>query len=302
MEFFYLHDWNVVEVADGFDFGLVLAAQRRALQIDNGQPTAIVYRTVKGWRYGIEGKKCHGGGHKLCSDEYVEALVPCWATTWTDCLPLCDPQDATSTVEACLWETLELVRALLEREPDLTGPMAARLDEAPPGRLDRRGRTPRAGAPDLEAIFAAADPDDRSRGPEAPDRHSVALRQQLGKVLGYLNEASGGAIAPGRRRPARLDRHLDGAEGFPTGYFHYRDNPGSRTLSAWAASARTGSAASCPGCPAFGGTSARGRPTGPSWPARSHPCPRARHRQPDAARGQPGSLSPVDPAYAATPA
>ncbi|NIP80451.1 MAG: hypothetical protein GWM90_15025, partial [Gemmatimonadetes bacterium] len=36
MEFFYFQDWNVVEVPDGFDFGLVLAAQRRALEFDNG--------------------------------------------------------------------------------------------------------------------------------------------------------------------------------------------------------------------------------------------------------------------------
>ena len=30
MEFFYLHDWNVVQVADGFDMGQVLTGQRRA--------------------------------------------------------------------------------------------------------------------------------------------------------------------------------------------------------------------------------------------------------------------------------
>ncbi len=35
----------------------IRAAQRRALEFDNGQPTAIVYRTVKGWRYGIEGQE-----------------------------------------------------------------------------------------------------------------------------------------------------------------------------------------------------------------------------------------------------
>ncbi len=52
MEFFYLYDWNVVEVSDGFDVGLVLSAQKQARAMDNGQPTAIVYRTAKGWRYG----------------------------------------------------------------------------------------------------------------------------------------------------------------------------------------------------------------------------------------------------------
>ena len=54
-ELFYLHDWNVVEVPDGTDLAQIRAAQRLALELENGQPTAIVYRTTKGWRYGIEG-------------------------------------------------------------------------------------------------------------------------------------------------------------------------------------------------------------------------------------------------------
>ncbi len=74
-ELFYLHDWNVICVADGFDFQQVVAAQRRALEIDNGQPTAIVYRTIKGWRYGVEGKASHGAGHKLCSEGFYEAVA-----------------------------------------------------------------------------------------------------------------------------------------------------------------------------------------------------------------------------------
>ncbi len=44
--------------------------------IDNGQPTAIVYRTIKGWQYGIEGKGSHGAGHKLCADGFFKALNP----------------------------------------------------------------------------------------------------------------------------------------------------------------------------------------------------------------------------------
>ena len=74
MELFYLHDWNVIQVADGRDFQQVIAAQRRAAAIANGQPTAIVYRTVKGWQYGIEGRASHGAGHKLCSDGFYQAL------------------------------------------------------------------------------------------------------------------------------------------------------------------------------------------------------------------------------------
>ena len=43
-----LHDWNVIQVPDGMSFQQIVAAQRRARSLANGQPTAIVYRTVKG--------------------------------------------------------------------------------------------------------------------------------------------------------------------------------------------------------------------------------------------------------------
>ena len=52
MELFHLHDWNVVEVEDGRNFQQVLSAQRQAASFDNGQPTAVIYRTTKGWLYG----------------------------------------------------------------------------------------------------------------------------------------------------------------------------------------------------------------------------------------------------------
>ena len=42
----------------------------------NDQPTAIVYRTRKGWQYGVEGKASHGAGHGLCADGFFQALKP----------------------------------------------------------------------------------------------------------------------------------------------------------------------------------------------------------------------------------
>ncbi|MEK7445736.1 MAG: hypothetical protein AABZ70_12850 [candidate division NC10 bacterium] len=74
-ELFHLHDWNVVVVPDGKDFRQVAAAQQAALALDNGQPTAVVYRTVKGWQYGVEGKASHGAGHKMCSDGFCQAVA-----------------------------------------------------------------------------------------------------------------------------------------------------------------------------------------------------------------------------------
>jgi transketolase len=77
-ELAYLHDWNVIFVPDGKDWQQIVAAQKKALEMDNSQPTAVVYRTVKGWRYGIEGKASHGVGHKLCADGFFDTLKPFW--------------------------------------------------------------------------------------------------------------------------------------------------------------------------------------------------------------------------------
>ena len=75
-ELAYLHDWNVIFVPDGFDWQQITTAQRLALDLHNGQPTAIVYRTIKGWRYGIEGRASHGAGHGLCSNAFFTAVAP----------------------------------------------------------------------------------------------------------------------------------------------------------------------------------------------------------------------------------
>ena len=75
-DFLLVHGFNVIYVPDGFDFAQIREAQKQALALKNGRPTGIVYRTVKGWKYGIEGKKSHGGGHKFYSDEYLLALKP----------------------------------------------------------------------------------------------------------------------------------------------------------------------------------------------------------------------------------
>ena len=76
LELVYLHDWNAIFVPDGTDFEQIFAAQRAALTMDNSQPTAVVYRTEKGWQYGIEGKASHGAGHNLCVDGFYRALQP----------------------------------------------------------------------------------------------------------------------------------------------------------------------------------------------------------------------------------
>lgn len=226
-ELFYLHDWNVISVPDGFDFPLVLTAQRMAANMDNGQPTAIVYRTTKGWRYGIEGKKSHGGGHALCSTEFFETQRPVFGDD-VDNWERPDPSDEVA-VEAAQWAALERYRALLESD-EMTGILANRLAGAK-DRLDARGRKPRAGAPDVERIFAAADPTAVPGELVLEPGDKLALRQALGRALGYLNKESDGAILIGAADLLGSTAISDVAAGFPGGFYDRTSNPDSRALS-----------------------------------------------------------------------
>jgi transketolase len=229
MEFFYLHDWNVVEVTDGFDIALVHTAQRRALGLDTGQPTAVVYRTVKGWRYGIEGRTSHGAGHRLCSPEYVAALEPLFGNAAPG-LPVCSTDASPEELEGAYWETLQRFRAVLEANPEMCTHMAGRVADARL-RLDSRARSPRDGAPDVERIYAAADPGSVPEGLALEPGGSAALRETLGAALGFLNEESRGGILIGAADLLGSTAISKVASGFPEGYYHRGDNPDSRTLS-----------------------------------------------------------------------
>ncbi|MBN2170066.1 MAG: hypothetical protein JW819_01940 [Candidatus Krumholzibacteriota bacterium] len=237
-ELFYLHDWNVIWVPDGFDLQQIAAAQRRALAMDTGQPTAIVYRTVKGWRYGIEGKASHGAGHKLCSAEYYRALQPLVDLTGVD-LPRCGPEplacagdEGDAVREDCFWRTLLAVRGLLEGETEMVGYLAGQLREAR-ARLDRRARKPRAGAPRVETIYELAA---RSGGEEPAELRlepggKTTLRGQLGKVLQYCTRESGGAMLAAAADLLGSTSVLALGKDFPQGFFHLVNNPASRILS-----------------------------------------------------------------------
>ena len=240
-ELFYLHDWNVVDVPDGFDWQQIVAAQRHALTLTGGQPTAIVYRTLKGWRYGVQGKASHGAGHKLCSEGYYAALAELMGNDAAAdlTLPACDASDprckrgeeGPAEREACLWEALEVLRTVLERDAPLAEAMVGRL-RAARERLDARARAPRRGAPDIAAFHAAvaasaqAVPGALRLEPGA----STTLRAELGRALGHLNAASGGAVLTASADllgSTSID--LVGAD-YPSGFWQALLNPEARQL------------------------------------------------------------------------
>lgn len=239
-ELAYLHDWNVIYVPDGKDFQLVLAAQRKAASLGNTQPTAIVYRTVKGWQYGIEGRASHGAGHKLCSDAFYEAIKPLAGDNARTAIPCCPDMNskrcsgATGAVimEECFWEALSFIRREIEKRKPMVEFLAGRLMQAR-ARLDKAARKPRAGAPRVEAIYelaastAGSIPEDMLLKPGV----EVTLRGELGKALGKYNKASGGALMVAAADLLGSTSVNAGAAGFPEGYYNAATNPGSRTLS-----------------------------------------------------------------------
>jgi transketolase len=237
MELAYLHDWNVIYVPRGMDFQQILAAQRMAARMENSQPTAIVYRTTKGWKYGIEGRGSHGAGHGLCSTGFFTALEPL-KEVYDIALPRCENEQRckggkeADILEECLWEALTGIRSVIEGNPVLVKALARRLVRARQ-RLDRKARRPRKNPPQVENIYAAA----QKQGGAIPENlklapgSSTTLRGELGRVLQHYNKIGHGAIFIASADLVGSTSVNVGAQGFPGGYYNSVTNPEARILS-----------------------------------------------------------------------
>ena len=228
---FLLHDWNVISVSDGTDLQQIASAQRAARLNDNGQPTAIIYRTTKGWGYGIEGRASHGAGHRLCSPGFYEALsLPrCDLPQCQSDAARCDGGTNATQVEQCYWQALTGMRYWLEQQPGMVETMAGRIIGAR-HRLESAKRTPRALAPVLSDVYSLAS---RNRLPPelmlTPGQETT-LRGQLAKAIGYLNRVSGGAFLVSAADLLGSTSVTDATAGFDKGFFHTDRNHRSRTI------------------------------------------------------------------------
>jgi transketolase len=228
---FLLHDWNVISVNDGTDLQQIASAQRAARLNDNGQPTAIIYRTTKGWRYGIEGRASHGAGHKLCSPGFYEALsLP--ARDLPQCpdgTTLCDGGSNATLVEQCYWQALTGVRRWLEQQTDMVETMAGRIIAARQ-RLESAKRKARPSAPVLSDVYVVASKSGVPAELMLTPGQQATLRGQLAKSIGYLNRFSGGAFLVGAADLLGSTSVTDATPGFAKGFFHTDANRDSRTL------------------------------------------------------------------------
>lgn len=231
-ELFYMHDWNVIYVPDGTDFQRIVAAQQRALAITNGQPTAIVYRTTKGWHYGIEGRASHGAGHKLCSAGFFTSLPIESDLELPRCgeITQCDNGHDAAKVEQCFRAALMSVRNYLANDRELGWFIADRVAAARE-RLDAARRQQRADAPSIDDAYTLASIATLPRELELQAGSETTLRAQLGKSIGFLNKFSGGAFFVAAADLLGSTSISEGAKEFPSAFFNAKSARESRTLS-----------------------------------------------------------------------
>jgi transketolase len=245
-ELFYLHDWNVIDVPDGHDLQQVVVAQRQALELDTGQPTAIVYRTTKGWRYGVEGKASHGAGHTLCSEGFYEAVAELSRTTgadvdWAACDPAdraCAGPDGATVRERCFWTALRAIRSQVHAQLPMAAALAQRLAAAR-DRLDARERAPRPTAPRVDDAYELAEAAAQiAPAPEATPHDLrlepgtfTTLRGEFGRALHHLQAASGGAFLVASADLMGSTSVNAIADGFPGGFWNAHESIDARLLS-----------------------------------------------------------------------
>ncbi len=223
------HDFNVIKVDDGFSHKDILAAQEYARTHQNGQPTAIVYRTVKGWKYGIEGRKSHGAGHKLCSEEFYETFKEFQECYQCEVPRMCvEPTD--ETLEEYYFDLLMKIREKMEASKSRFQVLGDRI-AASRERLKKRKRTMRSDAPDLSSIYEGTfKPEEPPSGLLTEPGNKTTLRGSLGQVLGHLNQATRGAFLGAAADLLDSTSISMVGKAFPPGFYNAKTNPQARLV------------------------------------------------------------------------
>nr|NIR52829.1 hypothetical protein [candidate division KSB1 bacterium]NIR72219.1 hypothetical protein [candidate division KSB1 bacterium]NIS28099.1 hypothetical protein [candidate division KSB1 bacterium]NIT74979.1 hypothetical protein [candidate division KSB1 bacterium]NIU28783.1 hypothetical protein [candidate division KSB1 bacterium] len=231
VELCYCHDWNVIFVPDGTDFPQVLAAQKLALTMENKQPTAIVYRTTKGWKYGIEGKSSHGAGHKFCSEGYYQTCEV-FENYFDVTMPRFSGEPTPVNIEKTFFDTLMVFRTALEGQKKLSVFVGDHLAKAKKD-LKKLNRKPRENAPSLDRLYKSDNGINEDATPAElylKTGDPVTLRSALGNVLNVLNKKTDGALIGAAADLLNSTSVSNMNKGFEEGYLNAASNPGSRLI------------------------------------------------------------------------
>jgi len=230
-EFLLVHGFNVIYVPDGFDYAQIRDAQKKALGLKNGRPTGIVYRTIKGWQYGIEGRKSHGAGHGFYSEAYLQALKPFEEKLGLQ-FPRFEGEKTPERIEQAYYDSLLVIRKAFESSKALTGHLGDWIVE----RKQQHAESPkkiRDNAPDLGKLYedGAISPLERPESCTYEAGSAQTLRGTLADSLGHINKLTNGAVLSAAADLYGSTSISNIGAGFGTGFWHPTGNPGSRLFS-----------------------------------------------------------------------
>lgn len=232
-DLFMVHGFNVIDVEDGKSFPQIAAALQALDNIRTGQPTAVVYRTIKGWRYGIEGNKSHGAGHAFCSPGYYQALSE-FESHFHLSFPRFDGEKTAEKVERNFFDTLMVLRTAFENQKARFKILADWIVDRHT-LLEKAGRRMRTDAPKLDAMYenpAILSPKTPPESCRYKPGTSYTLRQALADTLNHLNHVTGGAFLAAAADLYGSTSISGIGKGFGEGFWHPITNPKSRLISA----------------------------------------------------------------------
>lgn len=227
-EFFYMYNFNVINVPNGHSFHQILSAQKFVNSLETEQPSVIIYKTVKGWKYGIERKASHGSGHKFLSAGYYDALAEFEKKFKKKFKRYSEITVQREFVEEAFYDALMLIREVIYEDEALKSKAVEKISSIKKG-LDNLKRRKRSGMPDISKAYELSieTPGELELFPN--DR--VTPKEVLGKALNYINKVTNGAIFV-----SSADLYSSTGvniinKGFPEGFYNSISNPDSRLLS-----------------------------------------------------------------------
>ena len=222
-ELFYVNGLNVIEVEDGSDFKQVYGAQKFANSLNNGVPTAIVYKTIKGRKYGIEGRKSHGSGHKFASEGYYGALAD-FEQTFNIRIPHFTGETDAQNVENYYYQTLLCFRKAISQNKEIFEPLAQKLQEAKRKLFGKN-------LPVITKPQADFDPYTTPEVLKYPEDKKVALRTAMGQALQYISEKQENNFYVSTADLSGSTAAGQIAKPYDKGFYNKRTNPESRLIS-----------------------------------------------------------------------
>ncbi len=231
-EFLLVHGFNVIFVPDGFNFAQIRQAQNQDAGLEHRGQVLKDGLTSKRWKYGMEGARSHGAGHKFYSEEYLTALEP-FEQKLGLTFPRFEGEKNPESIEKAYYESLMTIRKAFESKPALTQQLAAWVMSSKQ-RLAASPRELRSNAPELGKLYEdnAISPLERPESCTYEIGSAQTLRGSLANCLNHVNRLTNGAVLATAADLYGSTNISNIGAGFGSGFWHPTKNPESRLFSA----------------------------------------------------------------------